>query len=417
MLASDARVFLCSSLALIKKSPVSIFNVFPTNKHHHKHHQMFFSVSHQPLSTTTQKSFSFRPSKPRVRFGGRLHAAARDKKTDTPLRYGFPGEIQHHQRRKERTTARAAGGSTQTKKEKKDPAHALRTLLNGPAIVQAPCAHDALSARLIERAGFSAAFMSGFCVSASHLALPDVGLISYAEMQDVGGRICDAVSPNFPIIGDADDGYGNAMSAKRTVEGYIKAGFAGILIEDQMAPKRCGHTGPRPVCDRETSVARVRAACDARDESLEDIVVFARSDARGSMGLDEALERVKAYVDAGADAVFIDALQSKEEMQRFCDACPDTPKIANMLEGGGMTPICQPRELHAMGFKIVAYPLSMLAVSVKAMETALQGIMFEGYPDEELLPTFEELKDAVGMNEYLEESRRYKLGSSSRTPA
>jgi 2-methylisocitrate lyase-like PEP mutase family enzyme len=203
-------------------------------------------------------------------------------------------------------------------------------------------------------------------------------------MQDVGGRICDAVSPNFPIIGDADDGYGNAMSAKRTVEGYIKAGFAGILIEDQMAPKRCGHTGPRPVCDRETSVARVRAACDARDESLEDIVVFARSDARSSMGLDEALERVKAYVDAGADAVFIDALQSKEEMQRFCDACPDTPKMANMLEGGGMTPICQPRELHAMGFKIVAYPLSMLAVSVKAMETALQGIMFEGYPDEEL---------------------------------
>ena len=240
---------------------------------------------------------------------------------------------------------------------------------------------------------------------------------AYAEMQDVGGRICDAVSPNFPIIGDADDGYGNAMSAKRTVEGYIKAGFAGILIEDQMAPKRCGHTGPRPVCDRETSVARVRAACDARDESLEDIVVFARSDARSSMGLDEALERVKAYVDAGADAVFIDALQSKEEMQRFCDACPDTPKMANMLEGGGMTPICQPRELHAMGFKIVAYPLSMLAVSVKAMETALQGIMFEGYPDEELLPTFEELKDAVGMNEYLEESRRYKLGSSSRTPA
>ena len=280
-LASDARVFLCSSRLKKKESSQHLSNLSLTHKHHHKHHQMFFSVSHHLLSTTTN-SFSFRPSKPRVRFDGRLHAAAaRDKKTVTPLRYGFPGENQHHQqRRKERTTARAAGGgSAQTKKEKKDPARALRTLLNGPAIVQAPCAHDALSARLIERAGFSAAFMSGFCVSASHLALPDVGLISYAEMQDVGGRICDAVSPNFPIIGDADDGYGNAMSAKRTVEGYIKAGFAGILIEDQMAPKRCGHTGPRPVCDRETSVARVRAACDARDESLEDIVVFARSDA------------------------------------------------------------------------------------------------------------------------------------------
>ena len=334
---------------------------------------------------------------------------ARQLGSNSATRYGFS--------RRGRTAVVVETRATSSSKERKDPAIVLRTLLNGPAIVQAPCAHDALSARLIERAGFSAAFMSGFCVSASHLALPDVGLISYAEMQDVGGRICDAVSPNFPIIGDADDGYGNAMSAKRTVEGYIKAGFAGILIEDQMAPKRCGHTGPRPVCDRETSIARVRAACDARDESLEDIVVFARSDARSSMGLDEALERVKAYVDAGADAVFIDALQSKEEMQRFCDACPDTPKMANMLEGGGMTPICKPRELHAMGFKIVAYPLSMLAVSVKAMETALQGIMFEGYPDEELLPTFEELKDAVGMNEYLEESKKYKLGSSSMTPA
>ena len=317
------------------------------------------------------------------------------------------------ERRRSRTNkTRAIEGSTANqKKEQKDPAKALRKLLSGPAIVQAPCAHDALSARLIERAGFSCAFMSGFGVSASHLALPDVGLISYAEMQDVGSRICDAVSPNFPVVGDADDGYGNPMSAKRTVEGYIKAGFAGILIEDQMAPKRCGHTGVRPVVDRETAIARVRAACDARDESLEDIVVFARSDARSSMGLDEALFRVKAYVEAGADAVFIDALQSKEEMQAFCDACPNTPKMANMLEGGGMTPICHPKELHEMGFQIVAYPLSMLAVSVKAMETALQGIMFEGYPDEALLPSFADLKDAVGFNEYLDEAKRYRVGT------
>ena len=284
----------------------------------------------------------------------------------------------------------------------------LRELLRAPKIIQAPCAHDALSARLIERAGFSAAFMSGFCVSASRLALPDTGLISYGEMVDVGRTVNDATSSSFPIIGDGDDGYGNPMSVKRTVKGYAKAGFAGILIEDQVAPKACGHTKNRRVVSREDAVTRVRAACDARDESGSGIVVFARSDSRSAVDLDEALWRVAAFADAGADALFIDALRSKEEMRAFCKIAPGVPKMANMLEGGGSTPICSPQELEDMGFSIVAYPLSLLAVSVKSMERALREIKTDGYPSDETLPTFVELQASVGFPEYYADDERYK---------
>ena len=284
----------------------------------------------------------------------------------------------------------------------------LRDLLASPTIIQAPCAHDALSARLIERAGFSAAFMSGFCVSASRLALPDTGLISYGEMVDVGRTCNDATSVSFPIIGDGDDGYGNPMSVKRTVRGYAKAGFAGILIEDQVAPKACGHTKNRRVVSREDAVTRVRAACDARDESGSGIVLFARSDSRSAIDLDEALWRAAAFADAGADALFIDALRSKEEMRAFCKVAPGVPKMANMLEGGGSTPICTPQELEDMGFSIVAYPLSLLAVSVKAMERALDEIKREGYPSDESLPTFVELQSSVGFPEYYADDERYK---------
>ena len=135
----------------------------------------------------------------------------------------------------------------------------LRELLAGDEILRAPCAHDALTAALIERAGFKVGFMSGFCVSAARLAMPDAGLISYGEMEDVGRHITQATSAGFPFIGDADDGYGNAMNAKRTVRGYARAGFAGILMEDQLAPKACGHTKPRCL-GRDEAVARVRAA-------------------------------------------------------------------------------------------------------------------------------------------------------------
>ena len=308
----------------------------------------------------------------------------------------------HHHRR-HHARCHASGASSASPQS-----HVLRDLLQSPKIIQAPCAHDALSARLIERAGFDAAFMSGFCVSASRLALPDTGLISYGEMVDVGRTCNEATSASFPIIGDGDDGYGNAMNVKRTVKGYANVGLAGVLIEDQVAPKACGHTKNRRVVSREEATTRVRAACDARDESGSGIVVFARSDSRSAVDLDEALWRAAAFADQGADALFIDALRSKEEMRAFCKVTPGVPKMANMLEGGGSTPICTPEELQDMGFSIVAYPLSLLAVSVKAMERALREIKDEGYPSDDTLPTFVDLQSSVGFPEYYDDDERYK---------
>ena len=297
------------------------------------------------------------------------------------------------------------------------PAKNLRALLAAPGIIQTPCAHDALSAALIERAGFNAGFMSGFCVSAARLAMPDAGLISYGEMEDVGRHICEAVSPGFPFIGDADDGYGNAMNAKRTTRGYARLGFAGILMEDQVAPKACGHTRNRRVIPRNEAVARVKAACDERDEGpAGDIVIFARSDARSAESLDEALWRAAAFADVGADALFIDALRSREEMEAFCKVAPNVPKMANMLEGGGSTPICTPRELEDMGFKVVAYPLSLLATSARAMERTLREIRNDGYPDERSMPTFEELKRIVGFPEYYVDEARYDTTHKAHVP-
>jgi 2-methylisocitrate lyase-like PEP mutase family enzyme len=203
---------------------------------------------------------------------------------------------------------------------------------------------------------------------------------SFTITQDVGRHICEAVSPGFPFIGDADDGYGNAMNAKRTVRGYALAGFAGLLMEDQVAPKACGHTRNRRVLPRADAVARVKAACDERDEGRGgDLVIFARSDARSAESLEEALWRVQAFADAGADALFIDALRSREEMEAFCKVAPGVPKMANMLEGGGSTPICTPKELEDMGFKVVAYPLSLLACTVRAMENTLREIRDDIY--------------------------------------
>lgn len=194
---------------------------------------------------------------------------------------------------------------------------ALRKLLAGPEIIRGPCCHDALSAKLIEQAGYDYAFMSGFCTAASRIGAPDTGLISYGEMVDVG-RLCNQATSVLPIIGDGDTGHGNALNVQRTVKGYADAGFAGILLEDQVHPKSCGHVRNKRVCSREEAVARIKAAVAARDE-YKDIVIVARTDARQAVSLEEALWRVEAFAKAGADVLFIDALASVEEMQvRAC---------------------------------------------------------------------------------------------------
>ncbi|KAL5542922.1 hypothetical protein UlMin_010632 [Ulmus minor] len=290
------------------------------------------------------------------------------------------------------------------------PAKALRRILETPGVHQGPVCFDALSAKLVERAGFSFCFAGGFAISAARLGLPDTGLISYGEMVEQGRQITEAVS--VPVIGDADNGYGNAMNVKRTVKGYIKAGFAGIILEDQVTPKACGHTQGRKVVSREEAVLRIKAAIDARKESGSDIVIIAQTDARQAFSFDEALWRIRAFADAGADVVFIDALASKEEMKAFCDTAPLVPKLANMLEGGGKTPILNPLELADVGFKLVTYPLSLLGVSIQAMQDALFAIRGGRIPPLGSMPSFEKIKEILGFNNYYEEEKRYAIRAS-----
>ncbi len=280
------------------------------------------------------------------------------------------------------------------------PSARLRTLLARPGIRVMPCCFDALSAKLVADAGFELTFMSGFAVSAARLGAPDTGLISYGEMVDQARAITSAVS--IPVIGDGDTGYGNAMNVKRTVRGYAAAGLACVMIEDQVAPKRCGHTKGKRVVPRDEALERVRAAVDARDEGA-DILVMARTDARATHGLDEALARAKAFADLGVDVVFVEAPESKAEMERICREVP-APQMANMLEQG-RTPVLPPAELEAIGFKIAAYPLTLLSAAVRAMQEALAALGAGREP--ERLLDFASLRRAVGFDAYYEEEARY----------
>eukprot|EP00290_Baffinella_frigidus_P002825 CAMPEP_0180173338 /NCGR_PEP_ID=MMETSP0986-20121125/35525_1 /TAXON_ID=697907 /ORGANISM="non described non described, Strain CCMP2293" /LENGTH=347 /DNA_ID=CAMNT_0022125525 /DNA_START=25 /DNA_END=1068 /DNA_ORIENTATION=- len=282
------------------------------------------------------------------------------------------------------------------------PAAGLRAKLATKQILTMPCCFDALSAKLVERAGFDITFMSGFSTSAAKLALPDTGLMSYGEMLDAGRDICAAVS--IPVLGDGDTGYGNAMNVKRTVRGYAQAGFAAIMIEDQVAPKRCGHTKGKSVVGRDEAIGRVRAAVDARNEGA-DILILARTDSREGLGLEEALERIRLFAEAGADIVFMEAPQSIEEMRAACQAAPNTPHLANMLEGG-KTPILPPAQLQELGFGIAAYPLTLLSASISAMNTALDDL--KAGRDASNILEFSELRDIVGFNDYYAEEERYK---------
>lgn len=263
-----------------------------------------------------------------------------------------------------------------------------------------PCCYDALSAKLIEEAGFPLTFMSGFAVSAARLGLPDTGLISYGEMVDQGRNLCGAVS--IPVIGDADTGYGNPMNVKRTVHGYAAAGFACAMIEDQVSPKRCGHTAGKEVVSRADAVARVRAAVEAREDGAG-ILIMARTDARGPVGFDEALARGQAFVEAGADIVFVEAPRSEAEMERICREISG-PQMANLVEEGD-TPLLPPARLAQLGYKIAAYPLTLLMASAFAMRRALAQLKAGDHPTERL--RFEELRELVGFPEYDRALRRH----------
>lgn len=283
----------------------------------------------------------------------------------------------------------------------------LRALLGEGRLIVMPCCFDALSARLIEEAGFPLTFMSGFAVAAARLALPDTGLISYGEMLDQGRTICEDVG--IPVIGDGDTGYGNALNVQRTVRGYARAGFAAVMIEDQRAPKRCGHTAGKEVVGRAEAVTRIRAAVDAREalrRDGRDILILARTDARATHGFEEALARAEAFAAAGADIHFIEALEDESEMRAFCGAL-DGPKMINLLEGG-QTPHQPPQALEAIGFAIAAHPLTLLGSAARAMRDSLAALK-SGRPPDGLMD-FAELRRLVGFESYDRDAARYADG-------
>ena len=282
------------------------------------------------------------------------------------------------------------------------PADRLRALLRRPGILVMPGCHDAMSARLIGEAGFELGFMSGFAVSASRLGMPDTGLISYGEMVEQGRNICKAAS--IPLIGDGDTGFGSAQNIKRTVEGYALAGFACIMLEDQVAPKRCGHTEGKSVVGRDEALMRIRAAVDARDAGT-DILIMARTDARACISLDEAIARCQSFREIGADITFLEAPVSEDEMRRYCAEVAG-PKMANLIEGG-KTPLLSPPELEAIGYTIAVYPLTMLNVSIRAMREAL-GQLRAGQRAAAAMD-FDALKAAVGFPEYYAEEAKYRV--------
>lgn len=291
------------------------------------------------------------------------------------------------------TTAHAFPGAA--------PGARLRALLESGDLLVTPSCGDALTARLIEQAGFRAAFMSGFCVSAQRIGAPDAGLISYAEMAGAVRDVCAATT--LPMLCDGDTGYGNALNVKRTVKGYAQAGAAAVMIEDQVAPKRCGHTKGKLVVDRVEAVERIRAAADARAEIGSDILIIARTDARHGHGLDEALWRAEAFHKAGAEILFVEAPKSEAEMRRLCAELPGW-KMANLVEGGE-TPIPTQAVLKEMGYGVAAYPLTLMATAMRAMTDALAAMRGDRAP--EGLMGFAELRERVGFEAYYVDEARY----------
>ncbi|MEC7189743.1 MAG: isocitrate lyase/PEP mutase family protein [Pseudomonadota bacterium] len=283
----------------------------------------------------------------------------------------------------------------------------LREKIANGDFMPMPCCFDALSAKMIEQAGFGVTFMSGFAASASRLGQPDLGLMSYAEVVDQARNITDAIS--IPVIVDGDTGYGNAMNVRRTVEGFAKAGCAGVLIEDQLAPKRCGHTPGKDVVSRDEAFDRIKAAVDARQEGT-DILIMGRTDANHTHGLDEAIHRGKQYQEIGADIVFIEAPKTVEEMETICREVPGC-HMANIVEGG-LTPNLSMEQLQDVGFQFVAYPLTLLAASMQAMKQTLE-LMRQDLPRANHLMDFEELRDRIGFNEYYETSQVYETSRRS----
>ncbi|MDJ0662544.1 MAG: isocitrate lyase/PEP mutase family protein [Crocosphaera sp.] len=274
----------------------------------------------------------------------------------------------------------------------------LRNLLDNPGIIAAPAVYDCIGSKLAQKAGFSFIFTSGFGMSASLLGLPDMGFLTATEMLNQVKNIITSV--DIPVICDIDTGYGNVLNVRRTVEDIISFGASGIILEDQEWPKKCGHFEGKKVIETQEMVKKIKAAVDAKNNS--DLVIIGRTDARAVYGLEEALYRGKKYQEAGADIIFIEAPQTREELEKIANYFPDIPLLANIIEGG-KTPCLSLAELEEMGFKIVAYALSGLLSSTNSMLHCFQQLQEKGSTDmTNNTFQFDDFKDLIEVEKYRE---------------
>lgn len=281
----------------------------------------------------------------------------------------------------------------------------LRNLLARPGAVVAPGVYDSLSARICEMVGFEMVFHSGYGTSAVILGQPDIGLLTLTEMAAQVKSITRAV--RIPVFADSDNGFGNAVNAFRTVQEYIGAGAAGLFMEDQISPKRCGHMEGKQVISREEMMGKLRAALDARKELDPDFVVMYRTDALHVTGFEDALDRAKAAVDTGVDMVFVEALETRDQMERAVKEIK-VPLMLNLIEGG-KTPLVPLKEAEAMGFKLIVPALSALYAAARGMFDVLSKIRAEGVSDGYLdrLFTFGEFVKVVRLDEIREMEEKY----------
>ncbi len=283
------------------------------------------------------------------------------------------------------------------------PVALLRKILKDPEILIAPGAHNAFTAKIIEQAGFKAVYMTGSGAAMDLLGLPDLGFLTMSEMVAHARNIVQATS--LPVIADADTGYGNALNVMRTVREYEGAGVAGLHIEDQVAPKRCGHFSGKEVISREEMIGKIKAALDSRRD--QNLVVIARTDARAVLGLQEAIERGVAYAEAGADMIFVDAPESAEELSLIARSIP-APLMANLSEGG-KTPLLSAQELQDMGYKLVIYPRSAAGAAAKAIQELMAVLKRDGTTEKYLdrIISFEGRNQITGLAYYRELDKKY----------
>ena len=280
----------------------------------------------------------------------------------------------------------------------------LKYLLQRDTILTAPAAFDMVSAKIIEKAGFEAVYLSGFGQSASHLGLPDMGLMTFTEMVERVHNMAEAT--DLPLICDGDTGYGGIINVRRTVREYEWAGASAIQLEDQKLPKKCGHTGGKQLVEAREMVLKIETAVDSRRD--DDFLIIGRTDARTVIGFEESLRRGRMFEKAGADLIFIESPQTVEELKIIGESF-EKPLMANMVEGG-KTPLLSAAELREIGFSLAVFPLTCLLVAAKAMFRAMKILQTEGATNrlrDEMMP-FDEFTEFIGFPDFRSIEAKYE---------